>query len=118
MQDNDEPINEVDFVASFDEIDVDYQSGEVFEVEMHDGSNLRLRKLHEDYDPTDKAKAVRTLMDAHEKEEILTGVFYIDTRKPTFIDQLNIVDEPLGQLPESLTRPSKADLDTLMASLQ
>jgi 2-oxoglutarate ferredoxin oxidoreductase subunit beta len=118
MQDNDEPINEIDFVASFDEIEVDYNSGEVFEVEMHDGSSLRLRKLHEDYDPTDRTKAVHTLMEAHEKGEILTGVFYIDTKKPTFIDLLNIVDEPLGQLPESMTRPPKSALDGLMASLQ
>ncbi len=66
MQDNDEPINEIGFVASFDEIEVDYSSGEVYEVEMHDGSSLRLRKLHEDYDPTDKANAVRTLMEAEE----------------------------------------------------
>src|ERR1700720_3978177 len=54
MQEKDEPINEIGFVASFDEINVDYNSGEVFEVEMHDGSNLRLHKLHEDFDPTDK----------------------------------------------------------------
>src|SRR6202451_2632644 len=52
MQDNDEPINEVDFVASFDEIEVEYNSGEVFEVEMHDGSSLRLGRLRgEEYDP-------------------------------------------------------------------
>jgi 2-oxoglutarate ferredoxin oxidoreductase subunit beta len=118
MQDNDEPINEVDFVASFDEIEVDYDSGQVYEVEMHDGSNLRLRKLLEDYDPSNKANAVRTLMEAHEKDEILTGVFYIDTQKPTFIDHLNLVDEPLGTLPESVTRPPKSALDGLMASLQ
>jgi 2-oxoglutarate ferredoxin oxidoreductase subunit beta len=118
MQDNDEPINEVDFVASFDEIEVDYASGEAYEVEMHDGSSLRLKKLHEDYDPTSKTIAVRTLMEAHANNEILTGVFYIDTRKPTFIDLLNIVDEPLGQLPESLVRPPKAALDGLMASLR
>jgi 2-oxoglutarate ferredoxin oxidoreductase subunit beta len=85
---------------------------------MHDGSNLRLRKLLEDYDPTDKANAVRTLMEGHTNGEILTGVFYIDTQKPTFIDLLNVVDEPLGQLPESMTRPPKSALDTLMASLQ
>ena len=118
MQDNDEPINEVDFVASFDDIEVDYGSGEVYEVEMHDGSNLRLRKLQEGYDPTDKANAVRTLMESQQNDEILTGVFYIDTQKPTFIDLLNLVDEPLGQLPESVTRPAKATLDGLMASLQ
>jgi 2-oxoglutarate ferredoxin oxidoreductase subunit beta len=101
LQDHDEPINEVGFVASF-----------------HDGSQLRLRKLLEDYDPTDKARAVHTLMEAQEKEEVLTGVFYIDTHKPTFIDQLNMVDEPLATLPESLTRPPKSALESLMANLQ
>jgi 2-oxoglutarate ferredoxin oxidoreductase subunit beta len=118
MQENDEPINEIGFVASFDEIDIDYNSGEVFEVEMHDGSNLRLRKLHEDYDPTDKANAVKTLMESNAKEEILTGVFYIDTQKQTFIDQLNLVDEPLATLPESVTRPPKSALEALMHNLQ
>jgi len=61
---------------------------------------------------------VSTLMEAHANNEILTGVFYIDTQKPTFTDLLNLVDEPLGQLPESLTRPPKSALDSLMASLQ
>ena len=118
MQENDEPINEIGFVPSFEEIAVDYNSGEVFEVEMHDGSNLRLRKLHEDYNPTDKANAVRTLMEAQTNGEVLTGVFYINTTQPTFIDLLNVVDQPLGQLPESLTRPSKQALDALMAELK
>jgi 2-oxoglutarate ferredoxin oxidoreductase subunit beta len=118
MQENDEPINEIGFVASFDEIAVDYDSGEIFEVEMHDGSNLRLRKLHENYNPADKANAVRTLMEAQDNNEILTGVFYINTTKPTFIDQLNLVKEPLGTLPESVTRPPKSALDTLMNALK
>ncbi|HWT66875.1 MAG TPA: 2-oxoacid:ferredoxin oxidoreductase subunit beta [Terracidiphilus sp.] len=118
MQENDEPINDVGFVASFEEIDVDYNSGEVFEVEMHDGSSLRLRKLQEDYDPTDRANAVRTLMEAENNNEVLTGVFYINTEKPTFIDLLNVVDEPLGTLPESVTRPPKSALDALMNNLR
>ena len=118
LQENDEPINEIGFVASFDDIEVDYDSGQVYDVQMHDGSSLRLRKLLEDYDPTDKANAVRTLMEAGEKEEVLTGVFYIDTKKPTFIDQLNMVDEPLATLPQSLTRPSKEALESLMKNLQ
>jgi 2-oxoglutarate ferredoxin oxidoreductase subunit beta len=118
LQENDEPINEIGFVASFDDIEVDYDSGEVLDVQMHDGSHVRLRKLLADYDPTNKANAVHTLMEAHEKNEILTGIFYIDTQRPTFIDQLNVVDEPLGTLPESLTRPPKSALESLMANLQ
>jgi len=118
LQENDEPINEIGFVASFDDIEVDYDSGEVYDVTMHDGSSLKLRKLLEDYDPSDKANAVRILMEAHDKDEVLTGVFYIDTTKPTFLDQLNTVDVPLATLPESLTRPPKSVLDSLMNSLQ
>ncbi|MGB6743793.1 MAG: 2-oxoacid:ferredoxin oxidoreductase subunit beta [Terracidiphilus sp.] len=118
LQEHDEPINEIGFVPSFENIEVDYDSGQVLDVQMHDGSSLRLRKLLEDYDPTDRIKAVRILMESHEKGEILTGVFYIDTKKPTFIDLLNVVDEPLGTLPESITRPPKEALDSLMLSLQ
>ncbi len=118
LQENDEPINEIGFVASFDDIEVDYDSGQVYSVEMHDGSQLRLRKLLEDYDPTNKANAVRTLMEAHEKDEVLTGIFYIDAQKETFIDQLNLVEDPLAALPESLVRPPKSALENLMANLQ
>jgi 2-oxoglutarate ferredoxin oxidoreductase subunit beta len=117
MQENDEPINDIGFVASFDDIAVDYDSGQVYEVELHDGSSLRLRKLHEDYDPTNKANAVKTLMEAEENNEVLTGVFYINTEKPSFAELLHMVDEPLATLPESVTRPPKAALDALMANL-
>jgi 2-oxoglutarate/2-oxoacid ferredoxin oxidoreductase subunit beta len=118
MQDHDEPVAEIGFVASFEDIEVDYDSGEVYDVQMHDGSSLRLRKLKDDYDPTSKSNAVRALMEAQENQEVLTGVFYIDTEKPTFIDLLNVVDEPLGQLPQELTRPPKSALEQLMTSLQ
>jgi 2-oxoglutarate ferredoxin oxidoreductase subunit beta len=118
LQEHDEPINEIGFVPSFGDIEVDYDSGQVFDVQMHDGSSLRLRKLLEDYDPTDRIKAVSTLTESHIKGEVLTGIFYIDTKKPTFIDQLNVVDEPLATLPDSVTRPSKEALDSLMLSLQ
>jgi 2-oxoglutarate ferredoxin oxidoreductase subunit beta len=118
MQENVEPINEVGFVNSFDEIDVDYDSGQIYDVQMHDGTNLRLRKLREDYDPTHKANAVRTLMESQASDEILTGIFYINTTQPTFIDQLNLVDVPLGTQPESVTRPPKSALDALMDALK
>jgi 2-oxoglutarate ferredoxin oxidoreductase subunit beta len=118
MQEHDEPINELGFVPVFEDIEVEYDHGTTLDVKMHDGSSLRLRKIREDYDPTDKIAAVRTLMDAHEKGEVLTGVFYVDTQKPTFTDLLNLVDQPLSSLPESVTRPSKETLDKVMASLQ
>src|SRR5665213_688775 len=117
MQEHDEPISEVGFVPHFQEIDVEYDPGTTINVRMHDGSQLRLRKLHEDYDPTDRVSAVSALMHAHAKEEVLTGIFYIDTQKESFTELLNLVDEPLGTLPESRVRPSREKLESAMQAL-
>src|ERR1700745_4107519 len=105
MQEHEEAISEVGFVPHFEDIAIDYDAGTTYDVKMHDGSHLRLRKLHEDYNPTDRIRAVRSLMEAQQKGEVLTGVFYVDTQKPSFTDLLNLVDEPLGTLPESRVRP-------------
>jgi 2-oxoglutarate ferredoxin oxidoreductase subunit beta len=118
MQEHEEAISEVGFVPHFEDITVDYDAGSTYDVEMHDGSHLRLRKLHDDYNPTDRILAVRSLMEAQQKGEILTGVFYVDTQKPSFTDLLNLVDEPLGTLPESRVRPPKSVLDDVMQRLR
>ena len=118
MQENDEPVNEIGFVPSFQEIAVDYDPGQSQDIQLFDGSSLRLRKLREDYNPTDRANAVRILMESRDKQEVLTGVFYVSPAQPSFIDQLNVVDEPLATLPESLTRPPQSALDALMAELR
>ncbi len=114
IQEHEEAVNEVGFVPSFEEISVDYDPGTTYDVKMHDGSHMRLRKLHEDYDPTDRIGAVTALMRAHQEGEVLTGVFYVDTTKPSFTDMLNLVDEPLATLPESRVRPSRQVLDQIM----
>src|SRR6201992_2646842 len=57
VQEHDEPINEVGFVPVFEDIQVDYDHGTTLEVEMHDGSHMRLRKLHPEYNPTSRVAA-------------------------------------------------------------
>ncbi|HVJ07554.1 MAG TPA: 2-oxoacid:ferredoxin oxidoreductase subunit beta [Acidisarcina sp.] len=115
MQAHEEEIAEVGFVPSFEDISVEYDAGSTYDVTMHDGSHLRLRKLHEGYNPTDRVAAVSQLMESHSNGEVLTGVFYINTEKPSFIEQLNLVNEPLGTLPQERTRPAKAVLDEIIA---
>jgi 2-oxoglutarate/2-oxoacid ferredoxin oxidoreductase subunit beta len=117
MQEHEEAISEVGFVPHFQEIDVEYDPGTTINVEMHDGSHLRLRKLHEDYDPTSRITATSALMAAHAKDEVLTGIFYLDTKKPSFTEMLNMVDEPLGTLPDERVRPGRAVLDEVMQRL-
>src|SRR5437763_2421093 len=89
---HEERLHEVDFVPSFENISVDYDPGTTFQVTMHDGSHLRLRKLEEDYDPTSRSQAMARVMEANAKGEVLTGVFYINSQAPSFTDMQNISD--------------------------
>lgn len=114
MKDHDEPITDVNFIPVFEDIEADYEPGEALDVTMHDGSRLHLRKLEEDYDPTSKAVALKRLAEAREKDEILTGVFYVDTAAPNFIDILNMTEAPLATLSESVVRPGREVLRQCM----
>jgi len=118
MKDHDEPLQEINFIPSFENIDVEYDPGAVLEVSMHDGSRLRLRKLEEDYDPTDKIRAVTRLNEAKEHGEMLTGVLYVNTKGQTFLDMLNLTEEPLATLPASVVRPGREVLEQVMEELR
>ncbi len=118
MKDHDEPLHEMSFVPAYEDISVEIEEGETREVILHDGSRIVLKKLGRDYDPTDKMRAIQTLHEASSGNHVLTGLVYLDTSRPTFIDLLNVIDEPLGTLPEAKTRPSKAAFDAVMEELR
>src|SRR3984893_12362355 len=118
VKDHEESLQEVSFVAHFEDIAVDYDAGSTLEVTMHDGSHLRLRKLEENYDPTSRLNAPTRLTEAHERGEVLTGVFYVNPQAPTFLDMLNMTDQPLATLPESVTRPGREVLEAAMEELR
>ncbi len=118
VKDHEEPLGDISFVPYFEDITVDYEAGAQTEIELHDGSRLLLKKLDRDYDPTRKTDALRVLTESHEKGEVVTGLFYVNTDKPDFIEMLNLVDEPLATLPEERVRPPKSALDEVMAELR
>jgi 2-oxoglutarate ferredoxin oxidoreductase subunit beta len=118
MKDHEEVLQELDFVPFFEDISVEIPEGEVRDVQMHDGSHLRIRKLQRDFDVTDRFKALQALEETEARGEVLTGVLYLNTSKPTFLDLLNLVDEPVATLPESKVRPSKSVLDAVMEELR
>jgi len=117
VKDHDEPLADVSFVPFFEDISVDYDPGSTLDITMHDGSHLRLRKIEESFDPTSKTEALRLLTESHDKGEIITGLFYVNTRQENFLTLLNVIDEPLATLPESKVRPPKEVLDEVMQSL-
>jgi 2-oxoglutarate ferredoxin oxidoreductase subunit beta len=118
VKDHEEALHDLEFVPFFEDIEVEIPEGGVRDVEMHDGSHLRIRKLGRDFDPTDRFGALAALEDAEAKGEVLTGVLYVNTGKPTFLELLNLGDEALGTLPESKVRPTAAALEEAMEELR
>jgi len=101
-------------VPFFEDIAIDYDPGTTTAVTMHDGSKLYLKKVAEDYNPTDKLAAMRLMHETHARGEFPTGVLYIEPDKDDLIAQMNLVDEPLAFLPLDKVRPGRDVLDAVM----
>jgi 2-oxoglutarate ferredoxin oxidoreductase subunit beta len=114
---HEEIINEFSYIPPRQEITVDYAEGETVDVTMHDGSKVRLRKLDGKHDPTDRYAAMRLLEEAQQKQEFITGLIYIDEKRPSLGELEHLPDAPLASLDESKLRPSRETLDKLMAEL-
>ncbi len=119
VREKQENLQDVGFVPFFDEIHLEEEQapGQVREVTMHDGSKLLLKRVDQDYDPTDRVKAIEMIERSGEEGHLLTGIFYVDTNRPTFIDMLNLDDQPLGTLPAERVRPPQSALDEVMEEL-
>ena len=115
---HEELLHNVDFVPFFEQLEtIEYEEGEVREVEMRDGSLLRLRKLDRDYDPRSQHQAQQLLQSVQESGELLTGLIYVNPESDDFLQILDLVDQPLAQLPLDQLRPGPESLDTIMREL-
>ena len=112
------PLHEVNFVPPRDEIYIEeFSAGETREVDLHNGSYVVLKKVSLDYDPTDRWKAMAMLEEAHQNEQLITGLIYVDPDKPTFFDMYDLPDTPLNRIPSDRLRPSEQSLDEINNNL-
>jgi 2-oxoglutarate ferredoxin oxidoreductase subunit beta len=114
---HEEVVSEFSFIPTHEEITVNYAEGESVDVEMHDGSIIRLRKLDGKHDPTDRFAAMKLVEEAHQNKEFITGLLYIDESRRSLGEIERLPETPLAKLTEERLRPSKATLDKLMAEL-
>ncbi len=119
VRDNRLALQSIGFVPHFEEIHLEeeFPPGTVHAVEMHDGSILRLEKLEEEYDPRSRLEALDRIELAAEKGQILTGVLYVNTKAPSFVDMLHLDETPLAQLSQDRLRPPPSALEEVMAEL-
>jgi len=118
VKDHDEPVANIEFIPSFEEIAVDYEPGTRQEVTLHDGSKILLQKLDDEHDPTDRLSALRVLHETARRGEFATGLIYVEPDRDDFLTQLNLVEEPLASLPLARVRPPKGVLDEIMEGLR
>ena len=118
VREHNEAVNRLDFMPVRSEIPADYAPGTVREVAQHDGSVLRLRKLHEDYDATDKLAVMSYLQQRRMAGEVVTGLLYVRPDADDLHRVLNTVAAPLNALGEKELVPGAAALEKFNASLR
>ncbi len=108
----------VDFVPQMQEISVSYGKGSHKQVKMHDGSILDLHKLSEDWDPLSRQSAMNAVLNSKAKNEILTGLLYVDPDSQDLHHLLQTSDKPLNTLGKSDLCPGSKALEEINAGLR
>ena len=112
-KDHEVALHDLAYVPPKEEIMVEYEEGQVKEVEMHDGSSDILKKLSHDHDPTNRTEAMRILEEANTKQWLITGLIYIDPDNPSLVDLYDLPEEAHNRLPESRLRPAPETIDKI-----
>jgi 2-oxoglutarate/2-oxoacid ferredoxin oxidoreductase subunit beta len=118
VREHNESVNALDFMPQRSEITADYAPGSVELVTQHDGSILRLRKLHVDYDVHDRVAALTYMQERHAAGEIVTGLLYVDPNPRDLHAHLKTVDAPLNALDDATLVPGSKALAAINASLR
>ena len=111
---HDIPLHEIGFVQEAAPITAEFEPGTVKEITLPDGAKVRLKKLSREYDPTDKFRALTTIEESVVKQELLTGLIYINEESKTFMDMLHLSATPLAHMTEKELRPPKEALAAIM----
>ena len=107
-------ISDADFVPLRREITAPKTDDVVTEVEMHDGSKVRFRRTHDDYDPTDRDQAYAHVRACQSRHEIATGLLYVSEGGHDMHEVSRTVKTPLVELPFEQLCPGNAALQQLM----
>jgi 2-oxoglutarate ferredoxin oxidoreductase subunit beta len=106
-------VVQADFVPPAAAITTEYEAGAVRAVMLHDGSWVRLRKIAEDFDPTNRDTTYAYIRERQQAGEIATGLLYLSPDSADMHEQSNTVATPLVHVPYSELCPGSAELEKL-----
>jgi 2-oxoglutarate ferredoxin oxidoreductase subunit beta len=111
VREHNESVNRLDVMMPREPITAEYAPGEVEEITQHDGSILRLRKLHAEYDVHDRVAAMNYLQERKAAGEIVTGVLHVDPNPEDLHAHLDTIEKPFNTLAESDLCPGAEALE-------
>jgi len=118
VREHNEAVNSLDVITVHKEIRTEYEPGSVQQVQQHDGSTVLLRKLHENYDASDRIAAMTYVQSRYAVGEIVTGLLYVNHKPRDLHGALNTVAAPLNTLGERELCPGSAALEKFNEGLR
>ena len=118
VREHNEAVNRLDFMPERDPITVDFEPGNTRDVVLHDGGTLKLHKLDDDYDPSDRVRAMAYLESHRAAGEVVTGLLYLDPGAHDLHAALETIEAPLNAQGDAELVPGSAALDAINASLR
>jgi 2-oxoglutarate ferredoxin oxidoreductase subunit beta len=118
VREHNDAVSRVDFIDLREEVKAEPAPGEVITLAQPDGSTMLLRKLHADYDPTDRVSAMNQVQALHAKGEVVTGLLYVDPEASDLHAAMRTCATPLNKLEEAALNPGAAALAKINASFR
>ena len=118
VREHNHAVARIDFIDLAKEVNVSPAPGEFIDLPQGDGRVMRLRKLREDFDPTDRLAAMALVQGLAAKGEVATGLLYIEAGAADLHAALNTSDVPLNRLAESELCPGAGVLAKINAGLR
>ncbi|MGH7291514.1 MAG: 2-oxoacid:ferredoxin oxidoreductase subunit beta, partial [Myxococcota bacterium] len=88
------------------------------DIEQHDGSVLRLRKLSTVYDPGDRIAAMNYIHEHQARGEVVTGLLFVDRKARDLHQHMNTVAVPFNTMAADELCPGAETLEKVNASLR
>jgi 2-oxoglutarate ferredoxin oxidoreductase subunit beta len=113
-----EAVNRIDFIDLAAEQTAQVAPGGFVDVPQADGSTMRLRRIDDDYDPTDRIAVMNTIAERGARGEVVTGLLYVDPAPQDLHAHLNTVSTPFNRLGDAELVPGQRALDALNRALR
>jgi len=108
VKENEITLHMADYIPHFNPVEeIEVPEGHFRDIELHDGSTIRLETISDEHDPGNAVAALTALHEAGSTQKHVTGLLYFDNSKPALAEDLGLVDTPLIDVPKTYESPIK-----------